>query len=192
MMVPVGRLVILKSVPKHELVGSLAWLTVPALIGPVIGPPLGGFITTYFDWRWIFWINVPVGLLGLVLATLFIPESARRDARTRFDAPGFLLSALGLAAFMTGSTSLGLGLLPLVADARRCFLGGALLLVALRAAQPARRAIRSSTCRSSASRPSRMSADRRPALPHRRRRDAVPAAAAAAGRLRHDAVRSRA
>ena len=81
MMVPVGRLVILKSVPKHELVGSLAWLTVPALIGPVIGPPVGGFITTYFHWRWIFWINIPVGLLGLVLATLYIPEPARRDAR---------------------------------------------------------------------------------------------------------------
>ena len=114
MMVPVGRLVILKSVPKHELVGSLAWLTVPALIGPVIGPPLGGFITTYFDWRWIFWINVPVGLLGLiVLATLYIPEPSRREQRVRFDARGFLLSALGLAAFMTGSTSLGLGLLPI-------------------------------------------------------------------------------
>ena len=62
MMVPVGRLVILRSGAKHELVGSLAWLTVPALIGPVLGPPLGGFITTYFEWRWIFWINVPVGL----------------------------------------------------------------------------------------------------------------------------------
>ena len=74
MMVPVGRLVILRSVPKHELVGSLAWLTIPALIGPVIGPPVGGFITTYFDWRWIFWINVPVGILGLVLASIFIPD----------------------------------------------------------------------------------------------------------------------
>ena len=86
MMVPVGRLVILKSVPKHELVGSLAWLTVPALIGPVIGPPLGGFITTYFDWRWIFWINIPVGLLGLVLATLFIPES-HGETRARASTP---------------------------------------------------------------------------------------------------------
>jgi MFS family permease len=89
MMVPVGRLVILKSVPKHELVGSLAWLTVPALIGPVIGPPIGGFITTYFQWRWIFWINIPVGLLALLLATLYIPD-LRGETRVRFDRSGFV------------------------------------------------------------------------------------------------------
>ncbi|MBN8998400.1 MAG: MFS transporter, partial [Rhizobiales bacterium] len=90
MMVPVGRLVILKSVPKSELVGALAWLTVPALIGPVVGPPLGGFITTYFDWRWIFWINVPIGVLGIVLATLFVPD-VRGEERVRFDTLGFVL-----------------------------------------------------------------------------------------------------
>ncbi len=61
MMVPVGRLVLLRTVPKSDLVNALAYLTVPALIGPVAGPPLGGFITTYFNWRWIFWINVPIG-----------------------------------------------------------------------------------------------------------------------------------
>ena len=61
MMVPVGRLVLLRSVAKAELVRAMAWLTVPALIGPVIGPLIGGFITTYFHWRWIFWINVPIG-----------------------------------------------------------------------------------------------------------------------------------
>ena len=55
MMVPVGRLVILRTVPKSEMISALAWLTVPALLGPVIGPPLGGFITTYFHWRWIFY-----------------------------------------------------------------------------------------------------------------------------------------
>jgi len=111
MMVPVGRLVILKSVSKAELVGSLAWLTVPALIGPVLGPPVGGFITTYFAWPWIFWINVPVGLLGLVLATLYIPD-VRGERRVRFDLAGFALSSIGLAAFMTGSTALGLSLMP--------------------------------------------------------------------------------
>ncbi|HET7714965.1 MAG TPA: DHA2 family efflux MFS transporter permease subunit [Bauldia sp.] len=112
MMMPVGRLIILRSVAKHELVGSLAWLTVPALIGPVLGPPLGGFITTYFDWRWIFWINVPVGIVGVALATLYIPD-IRGDGHARFDRLGFLLSAFGLALFMSGSTTLGLDLLPI-------------------------------------------------------------------------------
>ncbi|MET0313639.1 MAG: DHA2 family efflux MFS transporter permease subunit [Hansschlegelia sp.] len=111
MMVPVGRLVILRTVPKSELVGSLAWLTIPALIGPVVGPPLGGFITTYFSWRWIFWINLPIAALGLTLATLFIPD-IRETERTPFDGLGFLLSGVGLAAVVSGSTALGLEALP--------------------------------------------------------------------------------
>ncbi len=111
MMVPVGRLVILRTVSKSELVGSLAWLTVPALLGPVLGPPVGGFITTYIAWPWIFWINVPVGALGLTLATLFIPD-VRGGGRVPFDRLGFVLTGLGLAALMTASTTLGLGLLP--------------------------------------------------------------------------------
>jgi MFS family permease len=64
-----------------ELVSALAYLTIPAMVGPVVGPPLGGFITTAFDWRWIFFINIPIGLLGIGLATLFIPTSASRTRR---------------------------------------------------------------------------------------------------------------
>src|SRR5918997_195077 len=101
MMVPVGRLVILRSVPKAELVSALAALTIPALIGPVIGPPLGGFITTYFDWRWIFFINIPIGLLGVLLSTLFIPD-IREDDTPPLDLVGFLLSGVGLALLMLG------------------------------------------------------------------------------------------
>jgi EmrB/QacA subfamily drug resistance transporter len=126
MMVPVGRLVILRSVAKHEIVGSLAWLTVPALIGPILGPPVGGFITTWFDWRWIFWINVPVGVLGVVLA-LFFFRDIRGEVQVRFDLPGFFLSGTGLVLFMTGSTTLGLGLLPLPL-VLALFFGGAFLL----------------------------------------------------------------
>ena len=64
--------------PKSELVNALAYLTVPALIGPVVGPPLGGFITTYFHWRWIFWINVPIGVLGVLLSLRFIANLRER------------------------------------------------------------------------------------------------------------------
>ncbi|HKH00658.1 MAG TPA: MFS transporter, partial [Bradyrhizobium sp.] len=98
LMVPVGRIIMLRLVPKAELLGAMALLTMPALVGPLVGPPVGGFITTYFHWRWIFWINIPVGVLGLILATLYIPD-LRGETRVRFDATGFVLSAVGLAAF---------------------------------------------------------------------------------------------
>ena len=69
MMTPVGRMVLVRSISKRDLVNAMAWVTTPALIGPVLGPPVGGFITTYATWHWIFIINVPIGLLGIVLAT---------------------------------------------------------------------------------------------------------------------------
>ena len=111
MMIPVGRLVILRSVAKSQLVRAMAYLTVPALLGPILGPPLGGFITTYFDWRWIFWINVPIGMLGIWLATRFIPD-LKEELVPRLDARGFLLSALALAGLVFGFEALGRDLLP--------------------------------------------------------------------------------
>jgi EmrB/QacA subfamily drug resistance transporter len=111
MMVPVGRLVMLRSIPKSELVRAIAWLTVPALVGPVIGPPLGGFLTTYLSWRWIFWINLPIGLLGMVLVTLYIPN-VREENVPPLDWRGFLLSALGLCGLVFGFETIGRGLLP--------------------------------------------------------------------------------
>lgn len=128
MMVPVGRLIVLRSVPKAGLVGALAWLTVPALLGPVIGPLLGGWITTYWSWRWIFWINIPLAVLGLVLASVLIPD-IRETATPRFDWRGFLLAGPGLAAFLTGTTLSGLGLAPTALVAGLVG-GGAALLVA--------------------------------------------------------------
>jgi len=106
MMVPVGRLVILRSVPKAELISALAWLTVPALMGPVIGPPLGGFISTVFDWRWIFWINIPIGLLGIYLATRFV-ENFREEEVPPLDVKGFFLSGIGLGGLAFGFTVMG-------------------------------------------------------------------------------------
>jgi EmrB/QacA subfamily drug resistance transporter len=112
MMVPVGRLVILRTIPRSEFVGALAWLTMPALIGPVLGPPVGGFITTYFTWRWIFWINLPVAALGITLATLFIPN-VRGETVSRFDYIGFILSGVGLASLVSASATLDVNGLPL-------------------------------------------------------------------------------
>jgi EmrB/QacA subfamily drug resistance transporter len=111
MMVPVGRLVLLRTVPKHELVQALTWLIVPALLGPMLGPPLGGFITTYFHWRWIFWINIPIGILGLVLATIFI-EDIREPKMPPLDKLGFVLSGIGLSGLAFGLATFGQGLLP--------------------------------------------------------------------------------
>ena len=126
MMVPVGRLVLLRSVAKSEMVDALAYLTVPALIGPVVGPPLGGFITTYFHWRWIFWINVPIGLLGLLLSLRFIQNVREREVAP-FDFKGFLLSGLGLLSLIFGLTVVGRGLVPLSVVAG-LILGGIALL----------------------------------------------------------------
>ncbi len=110
MMVPVGRLVLLRTVPKEHLVQALSWLTIPALIGPMVGPPLGGFITTYFHWRWIFLVNVPIGVLGILLGRRFVPDV--REAIAPLDWRGFLLTGLGLAAAMFGFSTLGLALVP--------------------------------------------------------------------------------
>src|SRR4029077_18224042 len=74
MMTPVARLILVRTVDKSELVNAMIWVTLPALIGPLIGPPLGGFITTYISWHWIFLINIPIGLIGIALATLFIED----------------------------------------------------------------------------------------------------------------------
>src|SRR6202034_3678791 len=112
MMVPVGRLVILRTIPRSELVGALAWLTMPALLGPVLGPPVGGFITTYFHWRWIFWINLPMAALGMTLATLFIPN-VRGETVTRFDYLGFVLSGIGLAGLVSATAALDASGMPL-------------------------------------------------------------------------------
>src|SRR3954462_9048613 len=74
MMVPVGRLVVLRTTAKTDLIRAIAYLTWPALVAPVIAPALGGILSTYASWRWIFLINVPLGLAGLVLARRLVPD----------------------------------------------------------------------------------------------------------------------
>jgi EmrB/QacA subfamily drug resistance transporter len=126
MMVPVGRLVILRSVPRNELVQALATLTIPALIGPVLGPPLGGFITTYLSWRWIFFINIPIGIAGIILATLFVPD-IREENTPPLDWLGFILSGVGLALLMLGFATGGRHLIPIEVSVG-CIVVGALSL----------------------------------------------------------------
>jgi EmrB/QacA subfamily drug resistance transporter len=110
MMVPVGRMVVIRAVPKNELVRALSFISMPALIGPMLGPPLGGLIVTYADWRWIFFVNLPIGVLGIALATLFIPDL--REETPRLDVRGFLLSALGLGGVILGTAMIGRRIAP--------------------------------------------------------------------------------
>ncbi|MFZ3360958.1 MAG: DHA2 family efflux MFS transporter permease subunit [Xanthobacteraceae bacterium] len=111
MMTPVGRLIMVRSIDKRMLVHAMSLVTMPALIGPICGPPLGGFITTYFSWHWIFLINVPIGLAGMVLASRYI-ANVQVERRDPFDFVGFVLSGLGIAGLAFGLSALGLDFLP--------------------------------------------------------------------------------
>lgn len=106
MMVPVGRLVILRAVPKGELIKALTYLTLPALLGPVLGPPIGGFIVTYSSWRWIFLLNIPVAVLGIILSLLYIPP-IRAAVLPKLDWIGYLLTAFGLASLVFAFEAMG-------------------------------------------------------------------------------------
>ncbi len=128
MMTPVGRMVLVRSISKRELVSAMAWVTTPALIGPVIGPPVGGFITTFASWHWIFIINVPIGLIGIALATRYI-EDVRAEQHERFDAVGMVLAGLGIAGVAFGLSILGLNFLPLTVVAA-LVVGGACFIAA--------------------------------------------------------------
>ena len=111
MMVPVGRLVLLRTAAKHELVGAMALLSTPALLGPVLGPPLGGFFVTYMSWRWIFYINLPIGVLGIVLVTMFVPD-VRDPGAARLDGTGLVLSGVALASLLFGLETTSRGVVP--------------------------------------------------------------------------------
>ena len=111
MMTPVARLILVRSIDRRDLVNAMIWVTLPALIGPLIGPPLGGFITTFISWHWIFLINIPIGVLGIILATLFI-EDVRAETPDPFDPIGMVLAGIGIGGLAFGGSVLGLNFLP--------------------------------------------------------------------------------
>ncbi len=106
LMVPVGRLVVLRTTPKHELLKTVAFITWPGLVAPIVGPPLGGFITTYFTWRWIFFLNVPLGLIGLYCVRRFI-QNQMADHKRPLDWIGFILIGGCLACMLVGLEKIG-------------------------------------------------------------------------------------
>ncbi|CAN5231788.1 hypothetical protein BH09PSE2_BH09PSE2_17730 [soil metagenome] len=131
MMTPVGRLIVVGSAPRERLVAAMAWFTTPALIGPLVGPPIAGLILAATgDWRWIFLINMPVGILGMLAVLRFAPKLEANDPG-RFDVKGFALSAVTITALVVLAETFGVGLTPLwaqVALLGTVMAGGALYL----------------------------------------------------------------
>ncbi len=113
MMTPVGRLLLVRSTPRNELVSAMAWLTVPALIAPVTGPLIGGFLTAYLSWHWIFWINIPIGIAGIILSGIFLQVPDERTPRP-VDIVGFFIAAIAFSGMVFGLSVVSLPALPII------------------------------------------------------------------------------
>jgi EmrB/QacA subfamily drug resistance transporter len=111
MMTPVARRIVVGSTPKDKLIKAMGWFTMPALVGPLIGPPLAGLVLSVADWPWIFYLNLPVGVLGMTAVMRFVPKSQPTEMG-RFDILGFLLSAVALSGVVVVAETAGLSLLP--------------------------------------------------------------------------------
>ena len=140
MMTPVARLVLVRSTPRSALVAAMAWLSVPALVGPLVGPPVGGFITTYFSWHWIFIVNVPIGLVGVAVAGRVLPEMPPVPVG-RIDWTGFLLAAVASAGIVFGLSVVSLPALPPLVGLATLALGAAAALAYVRHARRAQNPI---------------------------------------------------
>ncbi|MCT3691132.1 MFS transporter [Elizabethkingia anophelis] len=91
LMTPVGKLALIKTFDKNELLKAMNFAIIPALIGPVLGPLVGGYLVDYFSWHWIFLINIPIGIIGIVLGSKFMPDY--KSESLDFDLKGFLIFA---------------------------------------------------------------------------------------------------
>jgi len=111
MMSPLSRMVLVRATPKHDLVNAMAWLAVPALVGPLAGPPIGGFLTTFVSWHWIFFINIPIGIAGILLSTRFLPDIPRGALRP-LDWRGFFLAGVAFSGLLFGLSVLSMPVLP--------------------------------------------------------------------------------
>ena len=131
MMTPIARLVLLRATPRNELVAATSWLSVPALLGPLTGPPVGGFLTTSLTWHWIFWINVPIGIIGILAATKFLPKSEPRTPRP-IDLFGFLLTSIAFAGIIFGLSVISLPAIPVATGYVAVAVGAAAALLYLR------------------------------------------------------------
>jgi EmrB/QacA subfamily drug resistance transporter len=113
MMTPVGRLLLVRSTPRNELISAMAWLTVPAMVAPVTGPLIGGFLTTYLSWHWIFWINIPIGIAGIILSGIYLKVPDERTPRP-IDLVGFLLAGIAFSGTVFGLSVISLPALPIL------------------------------------------------------------------------------
>ncbi len=131
MMVPVGRLVVLRVTPKEKLIGAIAALTWPALVAPVLGPPLGGLIADTVDWRWIFYLNLPLGIVAFGLAWALVPDT-RGDGAQPFDWPGFVLGGGSLFCLLYAADTMGQPVIAWERVAISALLGAGLMVAAVR------------------------------------------------------------
>lgn len=109
MMVPVGRLTVMKIVPREQYMAAMTFVTLPGQIGPLLGPALGGILVEYASWHWIFLINLPVGIIGAIATLMLMPNYTMQTRR--FDLSGFLLLAAGMAVLtiaLDGSKGMGI------------------------------------------------------------------------------------
>ncbi|WP_047457306.1 DHA2 family efflux MFS transporter permease subunit [Rhizobium rhizogenes] len=136
MMTPVGRLILIRSFPRSQLVTAMTYMTLPAIIGPVIGPLLGGFLTTYLSWRWIFWVNLPFGIIGMAMALKYIEDTVR-DTSLKFDFPGFIMVGVGCLLLQYGIENIGRPAIPVWAIVTVLAAAGLLLVGFVRYARTA-------------------------------------------------------